>query len=72
MIETDPFLLVQVLSDATHVIAQGPPVDLPDPVPDFVGDILGSIRSFLDGSIDQLGDAVSGLTPGGSEESAGQ
>lgn len=51
--------------DFTNVAAAGPPSDLPGPVPDFVGDVLGSVRSFLDGSIDDLGKAVSDLTPGG-------
>ncbi|MFB6118146.1 hypothetical protein [Halosegnis sp.] len=47
----------------------GPPSDLPGPVPDFVGDILETINDFLSGSVDSLGKAVSGLTPGG--EAAG-
>lgn len=51
--------------DTLHVLAAGPPSDLPGPVPDFVGDILGTVRSFLDGGVDQLGKAVSDLTPGG-------
>jgi hypothetical protein len=51
--------------DFTNIAAAGPPADLPGPVPDFVGDVLGTVRSFLDGSIDNLGEAVSDLTPGG-------
>lgn len=51
--------------DFANVAQAGPPSDLPGPVPEFVGDVLGAIRSFLDGSIDRLGEAVSGLTPGG-------
>jgi len=51
--------------DLVNVAAAGPPTDLPGPVPDFVGDVLGSVRSFLEGSIDNLGKAVSDLTPGG-------
>jgi hypothetical protein len=51
--------------DFTNVAAAGPPSDLPSAVPEFVGDILGSIRSFLDGSIENLGKTVRKLTPGG-------
>lgn len=45
----------------------GPPGDLPDQVPDFVSDVHGAISDFLVGTVDSLGDAVSGLTPGGEE-----
>lgn len=41
--------------------ALGPSDGLPSPVPDFVSDILGTISSFLDGGIDSLGEALSGL-----------
>lgn len=57
--------IAQVAIDFTNVAQAGPPSDLPGPVPDFVGDILGSVRSFIGGSIDNLGEAVSDLTPGG-------
>ena len=43
----------------------GPPGGLPAPVPDFVGELLGTIGSFLDGSIENLGEAVQSVTPGG-------
>ncbi|MFB6218652.1 MAG: hypothetical protein ABEH77_05650 [Halobacteriaceae archaeon] len=60
---------VAVGADALYAIAAaGPPADLPAPVPDFVGGILDAVRSFLDGSVDNLGEAVSGLTPGGGPE----
>lgn len=39
----------------------GPPSDLPDPVPEFVGDLLGAIDGFLSGTIDDLGETVSGI-----------
>ncbi|WP_201289612.1 hypothetical protein [Halobaculum saliterrae] len=39
----------------------GPPSELPDPVPNFVSDIHDQIRSFLDGGVENLGDAVSGI-----------
>ena len=43
----------------------GPPVDLPDPVPDFVGDVHSAIDEFLAGGLDgSLGDVVSAVTPG--------
>lgn len=45
----------------------GPPDDLPEQVPDFVSDIHGAISDFIGGSIDSLGDVVSGLTPGGDD-----
>jgi hypothetical protein len=50
---------------------QGPPSDLPGPVPDFVGDVHDAITDFLAGGIDALGEAVSGVTPGGPPEGAG-
>ncbi|WP_435064523.1 hypothetical protein [Halobaculum sp. EA56] len=46
----------------------GPPTDLPGPVPDFVGDIHDTIRSFLDGGVDNLGEAVSGIVGGETAE----
>ena len=50
----------------------GPPDDLPGPVPEFVGDVLGAVGDFLSGSLDRLGETVSGLTPGdGADERAG-
>ncbi|WP_277553884.1 hypothetical protein [Halobaculum limi] len=53
----------------------GPPTDLPEQVPDFVSQIHDQIRSFIDGSVDNLGDAVSGIAGGenadsGDEQSA--
>lgn len=42
----------------------GPPTDLPEQVPDFVGDVHDAIGSFLDGNLENLGSAVSDLTPG--------
>jgi len=48
----------------------GPPGDLPGPVPDFVGDVHETIAGFLDGTVENLGKAVSGLTPGDGETSA--
>lgn len=47
----------------------GPPVDMPEPVPDFVESIHEQIWAFLNGSIENLGEAVSGVTPGGDEGS---
>ena len=43
----------------------GPPGDLPGRVPDFVGGIHDRVGGFLNGSIDSLGDAVSGVAPDG-------
>jgi hypothetical protein len=47
----------------------GPPSELPDPVPDFVGDIHDQIRSFIDGNVENLGEAVSGIAGGDNAES---
>jgi len=45
--------------------SQGPPAELPGPVPDFVSDIHSAIHDHLDGSMESgnLGDVISGLTP---------
>ncbi len=48
----------------------GPPGDLPDPVPAFVSGIYSTIDGFLDSTIENLGSAVSDLTPGGDEKPA--
>ena len=39
----------------------GPDGGLPGPVPDFVGDIHETIDSFLDGSIENLGESLRDL-----------
>lgn len=44
--------------------SQGPPAEMPDRVPDHVSQIHDAIENFLGGSVDNLGDVVSGLTPG--------
>lgn len=50
--------------------ARGPPVDLPDRVPEHVTQIHEQIGSFLSGDLDgSLGDAISELTPGDADES---
>lgn len=56
--------------DAGPSVDIGPPGDLPSQVPEFVGDIHEEIGGFLDGSIDSLGEAVSGVTPDGDEQPA--
>lgn len=40
---------------------QGPPTELPDTAPEFVGDVLATIDDFLAGSVESLGEAVSGI-----------
>lgn len=68
MFETDPLTMVTVAQDAANMIAQaGPPSGLPAPVPDFVGDILETVGSSAGDAKDGLGEAISELTPGGSE-----
>jgi hypothetical protein len=42
----------------------GPPSDLPDAVPDFVSDVHDAVRNHVDEGVDNLGDRISGLTPG--------
>ena len=42
----------------------GPPTDLPDPVPDFVGDVHDAVREHVGDGVDNLGERISGLTPG--------
>lgn len=58
-------LLVGATGTVTAQPAQGPPDDLPEPVPEFVSDVLGAITDFIGGAVDLLGDIVRGLTPGG-------
>ncbi|MFB6312141.1 MAG: hypothetical protein ABEH64_13280 [Salinirussus sp.] len=51
---------------------QGPPADLPGPVPDFVGEIHDLIRQHIEGSLDGiLGDHVSDATPDEDAQSTG-
>ncbi|WP_135821151.1 hypothetical protein [Halostella litorea] len=49
---------------------RGPPVDMPEQVPDHVSAIHEEINAFLDGTVDDLGDAVSDLTPADGDGSA--
>jgi len=41
----------------------GPPEDMPEPVPEFVSDVHATISDFLSGGVENLGEAVSDLTP---------
>ena len=50
----------------------GPPSSLPDQVPDFVSDLHETIGDFLSGSVDNLGEAVRSITPGGSGDAPAQ
>ena len=46
--------------------SQGPPVDLPEQVPDFVGDVHETIGDHVSGAVDgtqSLGEKISVLTP---------
>jgi hypothetical protein len=49
---------------------RGPPSELPGQVPAHVGEIHSSISSYLDGSIDDLGQALADVTPGEDTEDA--
>ena len=42
---------------------RGPPADMPEQVPDHVGEIHSLINQFIDGSVSDLGSAVSDVTP---------
>jgi hypothetical protein len=50
----------------------GPPSALPGPVPEFVGEIHDTVRAFLDRSVEALGGALGGLTPGGEGAAPGR
>jgi hypothetical protein len=52
-------------TDAANALMTGPPGGLPGPVPDFVSELLGTVGSFLDGGVENLGESVSGIVPGG-------
>jgi hypothetical protein len=67
MIDADPLTIAQLATDTTQVLLQaGPPADLPTQVPDFVSEIMRAVGSSADG----IGEAVSNITPGGSESGA--
>jgi hypothetical protein len=42
---------------------RGPPTDMPAQVPDFVTQIHELVNQKLDGSLDNLGEAIQGVTP---------
>jgi hypothetical protein len=42
----------------------GPPSDLPGPVPNFVSEIHSLLSQFIDGTVDDLGSAVSDVAGG--------
>lgn len=44
---------------------RGPPTDMPGAAPDFVSEIHASINDYLSGAVEDLGSAVSEITPGG-------
>jgi|GEM_PF-5832537 len=58
-------LLVGPMGTVTAQPADGPPDDLPEPIPEFVSDILEPISDFVGGTLESLGEAVRTLTPGG-------
>jgi len=63
-------LLVGVTGTAAAQQGDGPPDDLPSPVPDFVTDLLGDIADFLGGLKEAVRGLVSNVTPNGSGGSA--
>ena len=58
------FVLTGTMGIAAATPGEGPPDELPDPVPDFVTDLLGAIGDFVAGGIEALGDVVSDITAG--------
>ncbi|MFB6195541.1 MAG: hypothetical protein ABEI80_05175 [Haloplanus sp.] len=59
--------------DDASAAERGPPADLPAQVPDHVAAIHDLIGSFLRGDLSgSLGDAVSGVTPGGDAGDQGE
>jgi len=58
-------LLVGTMGTVTAQPADGPPDDLPEPVPEFVSDILEAISDFVSGALESLGEVVRTLAPGG-------
>lgn len=57
--------LVLLVGTAAATPGQGPPDELPSPVPDFVGDLLGSIGDFVDSVLDGVGGPADGAPAGG-------
>lgn len=51
-------------TDGATAQGEGPPVNLPDPVPDFVTDLLQSISDFVSGVLSALGEAIQRIVPG--------
>ncbi|OLZ42556.1 hypothetical protein A6E15_17015 [Natrinema saccharevitans] len=57
-------LLLGATGAAAVQPADGPPNDMPDPVPEFVADLLGAITDFLGSVLEAIGEAVRTVTPG--------
>lgn len=57
-------LLVGATSAVTAQPGDGPPDELPGPVPDFVTDVFGAITDFVGGVTESLGETVRAITPG--------
>lgn len=51
---------------------RGPPTDMPGAVPDFVSEIHATVQDHLGGAVEDLGAAVSGITPGAGTSQADQ
>ncbi|MEF8887115.1 MAG: hypothetical protein V5A30_04850 [Haloarculaceae archaeon] len=43
---------------------RGPPADMPGAAPDFVSELHQTINDYLSGAVDDLGSAISEVTPG--------
>jgi len=44
---------------------RGPPADMPGAAPEFVSEIHATINDYLSGAVEDLGSAISEVTPGG-------
>jgi hypothetical protein len=44
---------------------RGPPADMPGAAPDFVSEIHATVNDYLSGAVEDLGSAISEVTPGG-------
>ena len=56
-------LVVGTMGTVAAQANDGPPEDLPGPVPDFVSELLGAITDFIDGVLSLLGEALRTITP---------
>lgn len=72
MFEADPLTTATLATDAAKVALQaGPPADAASQAPAFVQEILAEVGSTAGDAAGGIGEAVSGMTPGGSDAAEG-